>query len=161
MRGGGLVQGAAGCLFGFAVYALLGRVAPSALLVFNVFVLVVSHFAMTRGEAAGALSGAVCGLIQDAFSRSVLGTAGIALTLTGYIAGSFAQRFDVTPLRRLFLFLFAVSAAELALWMALSGLLYARRLDSAGGLLFLQPINTALWGGLVFYALRRLRERSG
>jgi len=160
MTGRDLAQGALGCLLGFIVYSLLGRIAPSALLVFNVFVLVVAYFAMTRGEAAGALTGAACGLIQDAFSRSVLGTAGIALTLTGYLAGSFAQRFDMTPLRRLFLFLFAVAAAELAVWMALSSLIYAHRVDSAGGLLFLQPLNTALWGGLVFYAIRRRRERA-
>lgn len=160
MSGRGLVQGIGGCLVGFAAYALLGRVAPTALLVFNVFVLVVAHFAMTRGEAAGALMGAACGLIQDAFSRSVLGTAGVALTLAGYLAGSFAQRFDMTPLRRLFLFLFGVSAFELAVWMALSSLFYAHRVDSAGGLLFLQPLNTALWGGLIFYALRRVRERA-
>ncbi|MBN2207271.1 MAG: rod shape-determining protein MreD [Candidatus Aminicenantes bacterium] len=160
MTGRDLVRGALGCLLGFAVYTILGRIAPSGLLVFNVFILVVAHFAMTRGEAAGALMGAACGLVQDAFSRSVLGTAGIALTLTGFLAGVFAQRFDMTPLRRLFLFLFAVAAVELAVWMSLSSLIYAHRIDSAGGLLFLQPLNTALWGGLIFYALRRLRERA-
>lgn len=160
MTGRDLVRGVLGVLLAFAVYTILGRLAPPVLLVFNVFVLVVAHFAMIKGEAAGALMGAGCGLVQDAFSRSVLGTAGIALTLTGYLAGVFAQRFDMTPLRRLFLFLFGVAAFELAVWMALSSLITGGRVDSAGGVLFLQPLNTALWGGLIFYSLRRLRARA-
>jgi len=148
-----------GILFGFAVYALAGRIAPAGLLVFNVFLLVVLHFAMTGGEAAGAVMGMACGLVQDAFSRSVLGSAGIALTLVGYLAGSFSQKFDVTPLRRLFLFLFTAAVADLAVWMALSSLIYGHRADTAGGLLFLQPLNTALGGCLVFNFIRRRRER--
>jgi rod shape-determining protein MreD len=154
-----VVAGALGLLFGFAAYTLLGRIAPGGVLVFNVFILVVLHAAMTRGEAAGAIMGAACGLVQDAFSRSILGLSGIALTLTGYLAGGFSQKFDITPLRRMFLFLFTASAAELAVRLAFSSLIYGQRVDTAGGLIFLQPLNTALGGGLLFGLLRRRRER--
>ncbi len=154
-----IAESAAGLIVGFAVYALLGRIAPAGPLVFNVFILVVVYFAMTRGEAAGAVMGAACGLVQDAFSRSVLGISGIALTLIGYLAGKFSQKFDVTPLRRLFLFLFTAAVSELAIWMVLSSLIYAQRAETAGALLFLQPLNTALGGSLLFTFIRRRRER--
>jgi len=154
-----VVESALSLLVGFAAYTVLGRIAPAAVLVFNVFLLIVLHSAMIRGEAAGAVMGAVCGLVQDAFSRSILGISGIALTLIGYLAGGFSQKFDITPLRRMFLFLFAAAAAELTVRLALSGLIYGQRVDTAGGLIFLQPLNTALGGGLFFGLLRRWRER--
>lgn len=72
-------------------YQLFGRVnAMDPVLV------VVVGTALFYGPTAGLVSGTVAGLCQDALSGGVLGVAGLAKTLAGFVAGVIATQFIVS-----------------------------------------------------------------
>ena len=62
-----------------------------------VLVVVVST-ALFYGPTAGMVSGTVAGLCQDALSGGVLGVAGLAKTLVGFVAGVIATQFIVSSI---------------------------------------------------------------
>ncbi|MCK4336462.1 MAG: rod shape-determining protein MreD, partial [Candidatus Aminicenantes bacterium] len=76
-----------GLILAVVMYTLLESISFSAVLIFNIFNLVVIYFAMEKGETSGAILGMVCGMIQDSFSAGVFGVAGISKTITGFLAG--------------------------------------------------------------------------
>jgi len=64
--------------------------------VVDLVLVVVVYVALTSGPAAGLLSGAFAGLVQDALSSSVIGIGGLAKTLVGFLAGIIGTQFIVT-----------------------------------------------------------------
>jgi rod shape-determining protein MreD len=73
-----LIRTGLSVLVAFLLYSLLAKISVSLLFLFNFFSLIVIYFALEKGEIYGACLGAICGLIQDSFSMSVFGVAGIA-----------------------------------------------------------------------------------
>ncbi len=141
------------------LYSLAGAAGPSVLVAFNAFSVVVIYFSVRRGEVFGAFAGTACGLVQDAFSLSVFGTAGLTKTLLGFLTGYVAGRIDVSPAPRMAAFLLVVSTFELGAWVLLS---WAVRQEAVGlhrGLLLVQPLVTALLGTSLFLAERRFLAR--
>lgn len=142
----------------FLLYSVLGKISLSLLHLFNFFSLVVIYFAVEKGEIHGACLGAFCGLIQDSFSIGVFGVAGIAKTIMGFLAGYFAGKINVMPLRRSFFFILILNCVELLIWAGLYSFIFSVRVNTGGGLLFFQPIFTALLGAALFYKLRKKRS---
>ncbi len=142
----------------FLLYSILGKISLSMIHLFNFFSLVVIYFAVEKGEIYGACLGAFCGLVQDSFSISVFGVAGIAKTIMGFLAGYFAGKINVTPLRRSFFFILILNCVELLIWAGLYSFIFSVRVNTGGGLLFTQPLFTASLGAAVFYQLRKKKN---
>jgi rod shape-determining protein MreD len=149
-----------GTLVAVLVYSVAGAGAPALLVVFNAFSVVVLYFSIRRGEVFGALLGTMCGLVQDAFSLGVFGVAGLTKTLLGFWTGYVSRRIDVAPPARNALFMLVMAVLEMLLWLLLTALIRVRSIDLRGGLVFLQPVVTALLGGLLFALDRWARARS-
>ena len=146
-----------GILAAFVLYTLFGRISAGLLLIFNPFVLVVFYFSLVNGEIFGAVTGTICGLIQDSFSLGIFGVAGLSLTVVGYLTGLISRRINVVPFSRNFFFLLILASVELLVWMALYVFIFAERLSTGGILLFLQPLMMAFWGSLFFSLMRKLK----
>jgi len=152
-------QAVLGTLVAVAVYSVAGAGAPALLVVFNAFSVVVLYFSIRRGEVFGAVLGTMCGLVQDAFSLGVFGVAGMTKTLLGFWTGFISRRIDVVPFSRNALFMLVMSVLEMILWLLLTALVRPRSNSLQGGLVFLQPVVTALLGSLLFALERRTRAR--
>ena len=72
-------------------FQLFGR-----LIAMDLVLVVVVGTALSFGPTAGLVAGTVAGLCQDALSGGVLGVAGLAKTLAGFMAGVIATQFIVS-----------------------------------------------------------------
>jgi hypothetical protein len=149
----------AGLVLAVVLHTVLGRISASLLIVFNVFSWVVLYFGLTRHEVFGALMGTACGLLQDSFSLGVFGAAGLTKTLLGFGAGYVSRKINVTPVIRTFIFALVIAAAELLLWKSLVLFLFGGGFTASGGLIFLQPLVTALFVTAAFQVHRRREAR--
>jgi rod shape-determining protein MreD len=154
-----IMRAALATLASFVFYSLLGGMRPSILVVVNAFSIVVVAFSVGRGEVFGAFLGAACGLIQDSFSAGVFGVAGLTKTLLGFWTGYISRRVDVAPFFRNAGFLLVMSTLELLLWLLLNAIVVREQADFRGGLVFLQPLVTALLGTLALVVARRIKAR--
>ena len=142
----------------FILYSLMGHISPVLILAFNLLSVVVLYSAVSKGEIYGAVTGMLCGLLQDSFSLGVFGVAGIAKTISGYAAGSVAKKINITPISRRYSFFVLALVLELAVWAFLYSSIFSRRINTGGGLLFLQPFLTALLVLGVFPAVNHARS---
>jgi rod shape-determining protein MreD len=142
----------------FVLYFLLAKISVTLLLSINLFSLIVIYFALEKGEVYGACLGAFCGLIQDSFSLSVFGVAGIAKTIMGFSAGYISGKINVTPVRRNFVFVFLLLCLELVIWALLYSFIFSERVNTGGGLIFFQPLITAVLGALAYRFIRDLKR---
>ncbi len=149
------IEGLIGIVLAVVLHAVLGKLSPSLLVVFNVFSWVVLYFGLTRHEVFGAVMGTVCGLLQDSFSLGVFGVGGLTKTLLGFGAGYISRKINVTPTTRTFIFVLALAAVELLLWKSLVLFLFGERFSVSAGLVFLQPLFTALFVTVSFQVQRR------
>lgn len=155
----GLLRAFAATLIAVSVYALAGASAPALMIVFNAFSIVVLYFAIRRGEIFGAVLGTMCGLAQDAFSLGVFGVGGLTKTLLGFWSGYVSRRIDVAPFGRNALFVLIMSVAEMILWVLLTALVRLRAVNLEGGLVFVQPLVTAVLASSLFAFERWLKRR--
>jgi rod shape-determining protein MreD len=136
-----------GIIIAFFLYTIIGKVSFSLSQLLNFFTLAVIYFAIAKGEIYGALIGTVCGLIQDSFSLGVFGVSGLAKTLIGFLAGFIAQKINILPLIRNFMFIFVMISGEISAE-------YVREITP---LILFQPLATAFLGGVVFFLLRKFK----
>jgi rod shape-determining protein MreD len=146
-----------GIVLAVALYAILGKVAAPLALVFNPFSWVVLYFGLTRQELFGALTGSVCGLLQDSLSIGVFGVGGLSKTLMGFACGYISRKINVAPVVRNLVFLFILALSELVIWKGLASFLFRTRLTTEHGLAFLQPVATALVVAGLFRLSTKLR----
>jgi rod shape-determining protein MreD len=147
-----------GIVAAFLFYTIFSRISPVFLLIFNVFSLVVIYFSVEKGEIFGSCLGAACGLLQDYFSFGVYGVAGLAKTISGYLAGYISKKIDVQPPIRNFFFLLILLSFELLLWALLFSFIIPETLNTGGGLILLQPLITAFLGIILFFLLRKMKK---
>jgi len=145
-------------LVAFLLYSLMAKISVSLLFLFNFLSLIVIYFALEKGEIYGACLGAFCGLLQDSFSMSVFGVAGIAKTIIGYSAGYFSGKINVTSIRRNFVFVFLLLCVELIIWSVLYSFIFSERVSTGGGIIFFQPLITAILGSLAYRFVRKLKS---
>jgi rod shape-determining protein MreD len=149
------LEGVVGIVLAVVLHTILGKLSAPLLIVFNVFSWVVLYFGLSRHEVFGAVMGTVCGLLQDSFSLGVFGVGGLTKTLLGFGSGYISRKINVTPVTRTFIFVLVMAAVELFLWKSLVLFLFGERWSAAGGLIFLQPLFTALFVTLSFQVHRK------
>ncbi|NIM89532.1 MAG: rod shape-determining protein MreD [Candidatus Aminicenantes bacterium] len=149
-----------GIIIAFFLYTIIGKISFSLSQLLNFFTLAVIYFAITKGELYGACIGTVCGLIQDSFSLGVFGISGLSKTLIGFLAGFIAQRINVLPLVRNFLFILVLIIGETALSLFLYYFISAEYAREITPLILFQPLCTAILGSIVFLFLRKFRVLS-
>lgn len=150
-----LLEIAIAIIIALVLFAALSYISVYLIQAINIFSLVVIYYASSKGEIHGAYLGTVCGLIQDSFSLGVFGVAGISKTITGFIAGFIAKRINVIPATRNFVFIFIMITFELILWASLYSFVYSKGLNTGRGVIFLQPLVTALIGTVLFPFIRK------
>lgn len=152
------IEIALGIVIAFIFYTVLAKISISLIQIFNVFSLVIIYFALDKGEIYGACIGTFCGLIQDSFSLGVFGVAGIAQTIMGFTAGYISRKINVLPLRRNFFFIFVLVGFELLLWALLYSFIFSETINTGKGLIFFQPLSTALLGSILFILIRKFKN---
>ena len=153
-----LFESAIGLLIALVLFSLFSHISVYLIQAVNVFSLLVIYLSSTRDEIYGACLGTLCGLIQDSFSAGVFGVAGIAKTIMGFLAGFVSKRIDVSSPSRSFLFIFVLITIELIFWAFLYSFIYSKILNTGKGVIFLQPLITALLGSLLFPQIRRATQ---
>ena len=148
----------AGILLAVLVFSLVGKISPPLAIILNPFSWVVLYFSLVRHEVFGAITGTVCGLVQDAFSFGVFGVGGLTKTLLGFSAGLIGRKINVLPPGRNFLFLTFLATAELILWKAIVIFLFEEKSKLMSGLLLLQPLATAFGVTVLFQVIGRKKE---
>jgi rod shape-determining protein MreD len=150
-----LLEIAMAIIFALVLFAAFSYISVYLIQAINVFSLVVIYYASSKDEIHGACLGTVCGLIQDSFSLGVFGVAGIAKTIMGFTAGFVAKRINVVPASRNFVFIFIMITLELILWASLYSFVYSKGFTTGRGVIFLQPLVTALIGTALFPFVRK------
>jgi rod shape-determining protein MreD len=143
-----------------AQFLVRGAVAVDLVLV------VVVYVALTSGPAAGLLSGAFAGLVQDALSSSVIGIGGLAKTLVGFLAGIIGTQFIVTASLPRFVVFFAATALHAVVFMGLYVLLDLRHFGAPAAAVAGQATANAIVGVVAFQLVELLpgaveRRRAG
>lgn len=153
-----LLESFLGIILALALFSLFSSISVYLIQAVNVFSLVVIYLSSTRDEVYGACLGTACGLIQDSFSLGVFGVAGIAKTIMGFLAGFVSKRIDVSSPSRSFLFIFVLITIELIFWAFLYSFIYSKTLNTGKGVIFLQPLISALIGSLLFPQIRKATQ---
>ena len=149
----GLAWGGGAFLLFCALQPAAGMLGPAV----NVFAAAVLAFALREGERAGAVFGAACGLVMDAFSLGVFGLAGFGLTAAGFLTGYVSLKINVQTPRRTAAFLTLMAAAGLAVSVGLAAVVPGSSPPWGEGRLLAQPFVT----GLLATGAYRLRKRLG
>jgi len=149
----------AGLIAAFLLQAALQRVAAPVLLAVNVFAVTVIVFAVLKGELAGAVMGLACGLVVDSFSLGIFGLAGIANTVTGYAAGYVSRKINVLLPSRMVVFIGLMGLLDFSLWVLLTSVFFGQAVPWDRGLVFVQPLLTAVLGTLTYTLIRKLKAR--
>ncbi|MGD9347800.1 MAG: hypothetical protein PVH84_18195, partial [Candidatus Aminicenantes bacterium] len=66
------------------------------------------------------------------------------------LAGFVSKRLDISPYTRRFLFIFVLITIELVFWAFLYAFIYTKTLSTGKGVIFIQPLITALLGSTLF-----------
>lgn len=151
-----ILHAAAGAAAAFILYAFMAKISFALPVLLNVFSIIVVYFAISRGEIYGAVMGAVCGLLQDSFTLGIFGLYGISKTIMGYLAGFTAKRILVTPRFRLFFLMWILFSLELGFWILLYSLIFAQPLNIYGGLIFFNPLLSAIMGSQFFPVFQKI-----
>ncbi len=154
------VHGAVAILAAFILYSLMARISVVIPLLINVFSITVIYFAVVRGEIAGSVLGAVCGLIQDSLALGIFGIYGISKTIMGYLAGYAAKRIMLMSRFRLFLFMWILFSLELGFWIVLYFFVFSEPLNIYGGLIFFNPVISAVLGSQFFPLFKKIYRRN-
>jgi rod shape-determining protein MreD len=154
-----VIHGGASLIAAFLLQAALQRVAAPVLLAVNVFAVTVIVFAVLKGELAGAVMGLACGLVVDSFSLGIFGLAGIANTVTGYAAGYVSRKINVLLPSRMVVFIGLMGLLDFSLWVLLTSVFFGQAVPWDRGLVFVQPLLTAVLGTLTYTLIRKLKDR--
>lgn len=145
-----------GLILAVALYALLGWLEPSLVLLINTFSVLVMLTAVIYGELDGAIMGTCAGLAQDALAHGVFGLAGLSLTITGFLAGWLSRKLDVHTFYKRTVFIFILSLGQLIIWAFFYFLIFRKSLLYSQPVLYLQPLATAVLAAALLNWLRKV-----
>ncbi len=139
----------------FVAHTVLGKISKEIPMALNLFTIIVIYFAILKGEIFGAVTGAICGLIQDSFSFGVFGVAGLATTLMGYLAGTISRKIYVISFFKNFLFISILTLFQLVIWRCMHSFVFTEPFFSGSIVILFQPFFNALAGSAFFPVFRK------
>jgi rod shape-determining protein MreD len=156
-----IIKAGIGIIAAFFLFTILNRISYSLVATTNVFTMIVIHMALIKGEVFGAGMGMACGLVVDSISLGVFGIAGIANTITGFLAGYISRTINVLSLVRSFVFIGIMAGIELGIRTFFVSLVFGGAVNTEKGLIFLQPLSTAFLGSLLLFIRKKIRKKHG
>lgn len=140
------------------IQLLLSSVWPEAVLFFDLPLVVVIYYGLSKGPSVGLTLGCAAGLLQDTLTGSLFGAGAVARSLVGYVVGSASKRLVLAgPLPR-----FAIVAAGTLLARVLEFLtllLMGRRLAQPPVIgIFAGFIGNGLVGGAILALWSREKQ---
>lgn len=81
-----------------ALQAVLTGLWPGVARFFDLPLLVVIYYGITRGPAGALLAGTFAGLLQDSLEGTLLGVSALSQAMVGYLVGILGLRFALAPL---------------------------------------------------------------
>jgi len=139
-----------------ALQTTLARYVHGTMAVDLVLVAVV-YVALTSGPAAGLLTGAIAGLVQDALVASpVIGIGGLAKNIVGFLAGIIGTQFIVTLSLPRFVVFFSATALHSVVFMGLYTLLDLRHYGAPYAAVAGQGVGNAVVGVVAFQLVELL-----
>ena len=154
-----VLHGGLALLAAFLVHAALRLIPVPYVLALDVYSVAVIAFALVKGEVAGAVMGAVAGLVIDSFSLGVFGLAGIAGTVTGYATGTISRKINVMAPARMFVFAGLMGLLDFGLWVLLTSVFFGRGVPWGGGAAIVRPLTTAVAVTVIHSFYRRTKSR--
>ncbi|HEK86318.1 MAG TPA: rod shape-determining protein MreD [Candidatus Aminicenantes bacterium] len=133
-----------GLVLAAAFYSLLGSLNPVLVLLINAWAILVFFSALIYGEIEGAVMGTIAGLLQDAFSHSIFGLAGLSLTIAGFLLGWTSQKVNLNTFYKKIIFLFFFSLLQLIIWVIFYYFIFKKSLLYSRPEIYLQPVATTL-----------------
>ena len=122
----------------------------------DLVLVVVVYVALNSGPVTGLLAGTAAALIQDALSTGVIGIAGLAKTVVGFLAGIIGTQFIVArPLPR-FLVFFTATLLHQTITIGLGVVLGLRTLGSPYAAVAGQALGNAVVGVAAFQLVELL-----
>jgi rod shape-determining protein MreD len=137
-------------------------------LTLDLVLVVVVFTSLSTGPVTGLLAGTCAGLIQDAMSADIIGMAGLAKTIVGFLAGVIGTQFIVAHVLTRFVVFFLSTVLHAAIFMGLYELLGLRAFGFPYASVLEQALANSLVGILAFQVVeslpgamerRRLRAR--
>jgi rod shape-determining protein MreD len=140
-----------GTTLALALQTTLNRYVSSGVLAVDLVLVVVVYVALTSGPETGLLTGAFAGLVQDALSTTgIVGVAGLAKTIVGFLAGIIGTQFIVAqPLPRFVVF-FTASLIHSIVFIGLFAVLDPRRFGAPYAAVAGQAVGNAVVGIVAF-----------
>jgi len=140
-----------------ALQTTLARFVVRGTVAIDLVLVVVVYVALTSGPATGLLSGAIAGLAQDALSTGpILGIAGLAKTIVGFLAGVIGTQFIVSqPLPRFVVF-FGATIVHAVVFMGLYTVLDRIHFGNPTAGVVAQATANALVGVVAFQVVELL-----
>jgi rod shape-determining protein MreD len=139
----------------FLLQTVVGRYLPAAARYVDLFTVLTASFGLLRGRTVGMCTGAVAGLVQDAFSGGLLGFNGIAKTTVGYLTGIAGHHLIIRGWSSRILFFVLASALDLGILAALGFAAELPRVVGEGAQPFYVCFGNALAGMLLLRILGR------
>lgn len=131
-----------------AAQTTLNRYFPGG--VVDLVLVVVVFSALTAGRVTGMWTGTLAGLMQDAMSGGVIGMAGLAKTVVGFLAGVISTQFIVTQTLARFVVFILSTVVDAVLFMGLYELLGLRQFTSPIATIAGRSLANAVLGVLAF-----------
>jgi len=126
---------------------------------FDFFLVVAVYYAVTTDQVKGMLTGAACGLVQDALSGPIIGLNAFSKALLGYLIGGLSTKILLhQPVPRL-LVLAAATLAQVFIFFALHLVLGLPAELPAGQDLLLRTLGNVVLGAILYGWLGRRAER--
>jgi len=122
----------------------------------DLVLVVVVYNALASERVTGLLTGSFAGLVQDVLSGGVLGMAGLAKTVVGYLAGIVGTQFIVTHSASRFVVFFLATVLNAVIFMGLYELLGLRHFGAPFAAVAVQGVGNAVVGVLVFKVIELL-----
>lgn len=135
--------------------AVLTGLMPGVARFFDLPLLVVVYYAITRGPAGALLAGTGAGLLQDSLEGTLLGVSALSQAMVGYLVGVLGLRFALAPVMSRILVLAAATVLASSIEVGTLAIMGRKLSYSPFPALLGNVLGNCLLGAPIMGALKR------